>query len=120
MDQQEQQQWTMEMLEDESDDDMIISMIFNDTDHDDDDHDVLRQPKRGGSHPGRRPNRRRDPHARHLRLVEQYFAETPVYNENDFRRRYRMSRRLFERVKAGIVEADPEYFVQRPDACGKM
>jgi hypothetical protein len=56
------------------------------------------------------------------RLWNDYFAPTPVYDETFFRRRFRMSIRLFNRIVAGISEPGKsenyKYFTQRYDALG--
>jgi hypothetical protein len=44
-----------------------------------------------------------------LRLYNDYFAENPKFTESQFRRRFRMSRRLFLRI-ANAVEAHNPYF----------
>ena len=69
----------------------------------------------GGSLPGRRPNLPRDRVAAHQRLYEDYFSQSPLYNAQMFRRRFRMRRELFQFVMDGVVDAD-NYFVQRLDA----
>jgi len=50
-----------------------------------------------------------------LRLYNDYFAENPKFSETQFRRRFRMSRRLFFRI-VNAVEAHNPYFKQRTDA----
>ena len=45
----------------------------------------------------------------HQRLFQDYFAESPVYHLNIFRRRFQMSRSLFLRIKSNLEERD-EYF----------
>ncbi|KAJ0394786.1 hypothetical protein ATCC90586_007854 [Pythium insidiosum] len=55
----------------------------------------------------------------HRRLYADYFATSPVYPPDLFRRRFRVSRQLFDRLLHGIVHAD-DYFEQRPDATGKL
>lgn len=72
-----------------------------------------------GSRPGKSSNLPRDHAAGHQRIFADYFCEHPVYPERLFRRRYRMSKRLFLRVLDAVCQADP-YFVQKPDATGKM
>jgi len=52
-----------------------------------------------------------------LRLYNDYFAENPKFTETQFRRRFRMSCRLFLRI-ANAVEAHNPYFKQRTDALG--
>jgi hypothetical protein len=49
------------------------------------------------------------------RLMRDYFVEQPVYGEELFRRRFRMSRSLFLRIMEAVVAHD-NYFVQRMDA----
>ena len=53
-----------------------------------------RKSKRGGSKIGRLPNKKRDFLGAHNRMIAHYFAPDAVYNGMDFRRRYRMSKRL--------------------------
>ncbi|KAK9053531.1 hypothetical protein SSX86_024605 [Deinandra increscens subsp. villosa] len=56
-------------------------------------------------------------------LFNDYFAETLVYHEGLFRRRYRMTRRLYNRIAVDIttegMSVNWRYFTQRRDAaCG--
>nr|XP_043611712.1 uncharacterized protein LOC122583361 [Erigeron canadensis] len=55
----------------------------------------------------------------YARLVRLYFAERPVFGARDFRRRYRMSKRLFLRITNNLEERYP-YFQKRMDARGKL
>ncbi|KAE9070794.1 hypothetical protein PF002_g15736 [Phytophthora fragariae] len=73
--------------------------------------------KRGGSTPGRSPNAERNHVAGHNQLYNDYFASDPVYNDRLFRRRFRMTRRVLDRLLNGVLEVD-DYFRQRPDAAG--
>ena len=54
-----------------------------------------------------------------LRLYNGYFAENPKFTESQFRRRFRMSRRLFLRI-ANAVEAHNSYFKQRTNVFGVL
>jgi hypothetical protein len=64
------------------------------------------------------------------RLIDDYFGNDendPKYTEENFRRRYRMSSRLFNKIFNTILSYDvyplPEYFNffrQRYDACGRL
>jgi hypothetical protein len=54
-----------------------------------------------------------------LKLYNNYFAENPKFTKSQFRRRFRMSRRLFLRI-ANAVEAHNPYFKQRTDALGVL
>lgn len=117
------------MDDSDSDDDLIIQeIIFGDFDA-----RVASAPVRhGGSLLGKTRNKPRDPVGRHDRLIQQYFSDdpewlevganlsTPVYSEDDFRRRYRMSRPMFNTVCAGVIATNPGYFEQKKDACGKV
>jgi hypothetical protein len=60
-------------------------------------------------------NRSRGEHA--IKLYLDYFAENPTYPEKIFRRRFRMSSRLFKRI-AEAVEKHDKYFVQKVNAAG--
>jgi hypothetical protein len=54
-----------------------------------------------------------------LRLYNDYFAKNSKFTETQFRRRFRMSHRLFLRI-ANAVEAHNPYFKQRTDALGVL
>jgi hypothetical protein len=75
--------------------------------------------KRGGSLPGKQPNLERDHAAGRARLMAKYFAPIPIYPAHKFRPRFRMFRRVFDRLLHGAVARD-RYFAQKPDATGKM
>jgi hypothetical protein len=53
------------------------------------------------------------------RIFRDYFAEPPIYPPNMFRRRFRMSRSLFLRIKS-MLEATKPYFVQRRNTAGRL
>ena len=46
------------------------------------------------------------------RLFHDYFAETPVYSPNLFRRKFRMNRSLFLRIHS-VIETHEPYFIQK-------
>ncbi|KAK2646413.1 hypothetical protein Ddye_021608 [Dipteronia dyeriana] len=54
-----------------------------------------------------------------VRIVCHYFAENPQYNDQMFRRCFRMGRSLFLRIVAK-VEARDNYFMQRRDNVGRL
>jgi hypothetical protein len=54
-----------------------------------------------------------------LRLYNDYFSENPKFTESQFRRRFRMSRRLFLRI-ANAVEAHSSYFKQMKNVLGVL
>ncbi|XP_022030926.1 uncharacterized protein LOC110931861 [Helianthus annuus] len=66
----------------------------------------------------RNPHIDRDRESAHERLVVDYFADEPLYSEAIFRRRFRMSRRLFLRIADDLAAYDP-FFTLRHDARGK-
>lgn len=78
---------------------------------------VQEQLTTGGSRIGRAPNLNRDAPRGHDRLMNDYFVNVPVYGEQHFRRRFRMSRRLFLRIVTKLGDSDV-YFTQRHDALG--
>ena len=114
----------------DSDDELIRQIVM--LDNEDMDEPTRTRPRHGGSRCGKSMNKPRDAFGRHKQLVIQYFANNlewvadanqlcrPVYTKEDFRQQYRMSRRLFNKVCAGVTAANPAYFEQRSDACGKM
>ena len=61
----------------------------------------------------------RDRESADHRLFYDYFAESPRYNDQMFRRRFRMSRNLFLRI-VNKVETRDNYFVQRRDSVGRL
>jgi hypothetical protein len=48
-------------------------------------------------------------------LMDDYFSPNPVYNETQFRRRFRMRRPLFLKIVEAL-SGWSEYFTLRPDA----
>jgi hypothetical protein len=54
-----------------------------------------------------------------IKLYRDYFAECPTYPEKIFRRRFRMSSRLFKRIVAAVEQHD-DYFVQKKNAVGAL
>jgi hypothetical protein len=71
----------------------------------------------GGSIPGRRTVYRNTEEG-HRRLMEDYFGPNPVYNDDLFRRRFRMKKSLFLRIMEGVMGIDA-YFTQKKNCAGK-
>ncbi|KAJ9543663.1 hypothetical protein OSB04_023370 [Centaurea solstitialis] len=65
----------------------------------------------------RGPNKESGREEGHDKLIADYFSNNPVYNEEDFKRRFRMTRRLFLRI-VNDLEREIEYFKQHWDARG--
>jgi len=84
--------------------------------------DQIEAQQRGTSNQYRRFSRRyieRDHGAARDRLMSDYFVENPVYNDFQFRWRYRMKRHLFLHIVQTLSSWSP-YFCQRSDAFGKV
>ncbi|CAO2204234.1 unnamed protein product [Urochloa humidicola] len=75
---------------------------------------VCRRPRQSG--PRRYILRNRE--AAHDELVANYFSANPVYTDEMFRRRFRMTKPLFLRIVHELTEWSP-YFSQRLDATGR-
>ncbi|KAH9456062.1 hypothetical protein Pst134EB_033427 [Puccinia striiformis f. sp. tritici] len=75
--------------------------------------------KHGGSVKGRMANLPRDFEGGYQRLFKDYFAESPVYTDYLFRRRFRMHRPLFLRIVNDVTSHD-RYFVQKKNALGQL
>ncbi|KAJ9560593.1 hypothetical protein OSB04_005753 [Centaurea solstitialis] len=58
----------------------------------------------------RRPLKSRNRIVAHEKLVNDYFSDNPVYDDNDFERRFRMKRRLFLRI---VADLEREYKIFR-------
>ena len=75
--------------------------------------------ERGGSLPGKAENVKRDRRVLGYILYRQYFATNPIYDHSTFRRRFRVSRSIFNRFFNAVVSAD-DYFVQKRDCTGLL
>ena len=83
------------------------------------DHIQRQLPRYRGSLPGRAPNLNRNRERGHALLYADYFANTPLFKPDKFRRRFRMARHVFNRIREGVVAHDP-YFECKTDALGKL
>jgi hypothetical protein len=77
-----------------------------------------RRPRWGGSRVGRQYVHR-DREVGHDCLFHDYFSDDPTYDFVKFRRRFRMRRELFLSIVDRVCAYD-QWFVQRPDAAGRM
>ncbi|KAK7243211.1 hypothetical protein RIF29_38001 [Crotalaria pallida] len=68
---------------------------------------------------GKRRHIERNREEGHTRLFNDYFSEQPVYTDEQFRRRFRMSKHVFLRNVQALGEHD-EYFQLRVDGCGRQ
>lgn len=80
------------------------------------DEEIEKRP-RGGSRPGKRPNINRERALLGDILHRQYFSTDPIYDHSAFRRRYRVSRDVFDRLFDAMITTD-SYFVQKLDCTG--
>ena len=110
-------------------DDEIIYPIVQDLIESEDDHQnlvfflQLQQAAKELTPSASRPKRKRrcinrDREQAHERLFRDYFADEPVYNEQHFRRRFRMRKHLFLRI-VDALSNHSEYFQLMYDATGK-
>jgi hypothetical protein len=78
-------------------------------------------PKRGGGSSVKyKANKDRDRVGGHVGLMQDYFHHTdPIYYTKSFRRRYRMSRKLFMDILHGVKTYD-DYFSAKLDCTGKI
>ncbi|XP_057427453.1 uncharacterized protein LOC130720774 [Lotus japonicus] len=70
------------------------------------------------SAPRGRKHLSRDHAGANQRLIADYFANEPTYDDGIFRRRYRMQKHVFLRIVADLSSSD-SYFTQRVDAAKK-
>jgi len=68
---------------------------------------------------GPRKSIRRDHGGAHQRLVEDYFAEEPLYPNSMFRTRFRMNKCLFLRIVNSLGQWSP-YFTYRVDCASRI
>jgi hypothetical protein len=74
--------------------------------------------KWGGSKKGKAPNIDRDRGNYHELLMKDYFVDNPIYDSKTFRRRFRMHRELFERIKQDLLQEHNNVWAQLQDPCG--
>ncbi|XP_071727367.1 uncharacterized protein [Rutidosis leptorrhynchoides] len=109
------------LIDDDSDNEKIVNFVSS----------LAEEEVEGEASSSRVPRTRiyipRDRESAADRLFNDYFADSPVYPENKFKRRFRMSRQLFLRIVEGISNFNssdiPEYFMyfrERPDAAGRQ
>ncbi|XP_062014376.1 uncharacterized protein LOC133730883 [Rosa rugosa] len=77
------------------------------------------QTRRWGSRPGRAPNEKRFRESRGKNMMEDYFVQRPVFSDEEFRTRYRMSHNVFNRISSDVCRCD-QYFVQKSNAAKKV
>ena len=74
--------------------------------------------KRGGSAPGKAPNKGRDFHGAYMTVIKHYFSgRESLYSEADFERRFRLPRSVFNRIHDALMGTNP--FVHKEDATKK-
>ncbi|XP_020170104.1 uncharacterized protein [Aegilops tauschii subsp. strangulata] len=83
------------------------------------DHIERRLPRYRESVPSRAPNLNRNRERGHALLYADYFANTPLFKPDKFRRRFRMARHVFNRIRERVVAHGP-YLECKTDALGKL
>lgn len=73
----------------------------------------------GGSRPGKARNVDRRAEEASRRLQQQYFVENPIYTDGLFKRRFRVSKVVFQKVFEKVIASD-DFFRQRKDCTGKV
>jgi hypothetical protein len=107
-----------------SDDEFVSTFLFDDFDSIVE-HAIARRVRnpvkktRGGSKKGKKANKNRNIAEGARRIFADYFAPDPTYDETDFRRRFRMSKRLCLQIIEAVT-ANEVYFTHRPNAAGKF
>ena len=101
----------------EEDDDMeqsfVNQVVMAEAQHDDE------STRPSGSRRGKKPNKPRQRLSRGHNLMEDYFIERPIFDAQDFRRRYRMSRDRFNIIMTDLCNHDMSWH-QREDATGLL
>ena len=77
------------------------------------------KPRRGGSAPVLLKAKQRHQLEGYCLLYADYFSDAPLHGDKVFRRRYRMSRKLFFRIVNSIREFD-SYFKCKEDCTGTL
>ncbi|CAK8532769.1 unnamed protein product [Lathyrus sativus] len=100
-----------------------IAKMFMDYMNDDMDEELVRLYMEEEASSSRRPRRQRrniesNHEEGHDRLFKDYFSETLVYTNEQFRRRYRMHKHVFLRIVEALGQHD-EYFRMMVDATGR-
>ncbi|CAM8965362.1 unnamed protein product [Rhodiola kirilowii] len=81
--------------------------------------DTSDEPRGRSSRRGKSPNHNRERLSRGKNLMEDYFVDRPIFNEDDFRRRYRMRPHVFNRIMTALCTQD-SYWHQKADATGLL
>ncbi|XP_074321885.1 uncharacterized protein LOC141659051 [Apium graveolens] len=81
--------------------------------------DTSDEPQGRGSRRGKSSNHQRQRLSRGKNLMEDYFVDRPIFNEDDFRRRYRMRPPVFNRIKTALC-TQVSYWHQKAYAVGLL
>ena len=95
---------------------LFRNLLFDNSDED----EIIRRVLKGSTSPCKRGRHiERDRLAGPKRLYLDYFADTPVYPPNLFRRRFQMIRSLFLLIQSKVETYKP-YFIQKKDNAQKL
>ena len=98
-----------------SDDDNLLMLLL---DSSSEDSAELLFSQRGGSCPGKKPNKDRQRLLYDQLLHNDYWGYNPAYDPEDFRKRFRIPIEMFDEIVTKIQTQD-DYFIQKRDACQK-
>ncbi|XP_021974494.1 uncharacterized protein LOC110869558 [Helianthus annuus] len=93
-------------------DDMLIAVTQETINH-------LREEAQSTTSRTRQPHLEQDRLGAHERLMHDYFCENPLYDDEQFRRTFRMSRCLFLRISNDLA-AEFSFFTQKESASRKI
>jgi hypothetical protein len=74
--------------------------------------------RRGGSVPGKAPNKNHQRDVGVLLLYSDYFADDAINTPKEFHQRFRMNKDMFMKIVQGVREYD-DYFQYKKDCTGK-
>ncbi len=101
-----------------SDDDEILYAVLCALCDSDGEETPFKRQKNKGSRRGKAPDKARDFEGAYQRFKRMYFDPQPIYNDRDFRRRFRMRKTLFEKIYADMI-IESTFFQQKSDCTGK-
>ena len=95
---------------------LFRNLLFDNSDED----EIIRRVLKGSTSPCKRGRHiERDRLAGPKRLYLDYFADTPVYPPNLFRRRFRMNWSLFLRIQSKVETYEP-FFIEKKDSAQRL
>ncbi|XP_074377978.1 uncharacterized protein LOC141719493 [Apium graveolens] len=81
--------------------------------------DTPDEPHGRGSRPGKSSNYPRERLSKGKYIMTDYFVDRPIFNDDDFRWRYRMRPHIFNRIMTALCTQD-SFWYQKIDAIGLL